>query len=94
MSSPEIISCEVYLIVEFVMFRVLVEVEHVRVVAETESVSGVPDAPLGLLPVARHVGPLLVDGLLDDGLLIIPALYSDSTNKTFEWLVLVLTLFT
>ena len=62
------------------------EVEHVRVVAETESVSGVPDAPLGLLPVARHVGPLLVDGLLDDGLLIIPALevIPDNWTQKFE----------
>ena len=83
------------------MFWVLVE--HVWVVAQAESVSGVPDAPLGLLPVARHAGPLLVDGLLDDRLLIIPAIFYVNTCKVSrkvkesgiisEWLVLVLPLY-
>ena len=46
-------------------------VENLRVGGQTEPVPRVPDALLGLLPVAAHVGALLVDGLLYDRLLVI-----------------------
>ena len=47
-------------------------VQDLRVGAHTQPVSRVSDALLGLLPVTAHAGPLLVDDLLDNGLLVIP----------------------
>ena len=41
------------------------------ILSQRESVPGVPDALLGLLPVTGTLGPLLVDCLLDDGLLVV-----------------------
>ncbi len=50
---------------------VVLGVQDLRVGGQAEPVPRVPDALLGLLPVAAHVGPLLVDGLLYDRLLVV-----------------------
>ena len=53
------------------LVRLGVVVHGLGLRAEAESVPGVPDALLGLLPVVGDIVPLLIDGLLNDGFLII-----------------------
>lgn len=50
---------------------VVLGVQDLGVGGQAQPVPRVPDALLGLLPVTAHVGPLLVDGLLDNRLLVI-----------------------
>ena len=64
-NSPNIIF--VYLIDP----GVVLGVEDLGVGGQAQPVPRVPDALLGLLPVAAHVGALLVDGLLYDRLLVV-----------------------
>ena len=53
------------------LVRLGVMVHGLGLRAEAEPIPGVPDALLGLLPVVGDIVPLLIDGLLNDGFLII-----------------------
>ena len=50
---------------------IVLGVQDLGVGGQAQPVPRVPNALLGLLPVTAHVGPLLVDGLLDNRLLVI-----------------------
>ena len=64
-------NCPIIVFVYLIDPGVVLGVQDLGVGGEAQPVPCVPDALLGLLPVAAHVGALLVDGLLDDRLLVI-----------------------